>query len=124
TGQTLENVAMKETLEKAVELIGYGQELPADEAIGIACGWWPCFTANAGATVQLNPDGTGTIVTGAQENGTGAVMAMPAYVAEDLCMRPEGFSPLYPDTDAAPWDPGSDRSPPRVHRARAGLPRG
>ena len=45
TGQVLERVAMKETLEKAVELIGYGQELPEDEAIGVACGWWPCFAA-------------------------------------------------------------------------------
>src|SRR5262249_22006597 len=119
TGQTLENVAMKETLEKAVELIGYGQELPADEAIGIACGWWPCFTANAGATVQLNPDGTGTIVTGAQENGTGAVMAMPAYVAEELGMKPEDFSLLYQDTDAAPWDMGSCGSQTTFNSARA-----
>ena len=29
TGQVLERVAIKETLERAVELIGYGQELPA-----------------------------------------------------------------------------------------------
>ena len=43
TGQVLERIAMKETLEKAVELIGYGQELPEDEAIGVAVGWWPCF---------------------------------------------------------------------------------
>ena len=43
TGQKLERIAMKETLEKAVELIGYGRELPPDEAIGVACGWWPCF---------------------------------------------------------------------------------
>ena len=78
TGQVLEQIAMKETLERAVELIGDGADLPDDEAIGVACGWWPCFTANAGAYVKLNPDGTGTIVTGAQENGTGAVMAMPA----------------------------------------------
>ena len=35
TGQVLEQIAMKETLEKAVELIGYGQELPDDEAIGV-----------------------------------------------------------------------------------------
>ena len=34
-------IGMKETLEKAVELIGYGQDLPEDEAIGVACGWWP-----------------------------------------------------------------------------------
>ena len=24
-------------------MIGYGRELPDDEAIGIACGWWPSF---------------------------------------------------------------------------------
>ena len=71
TGQVLERVAMKETLEKAVELIGYGRELPEDEAIGLAVGWWPCFASASGAYVKLNPDGSGTIVTGAQENGTG-----------------------------------------------------
>ena len=77
TGQVLEPIAMKETLEKAVELIGYGQELPEDEAIGVACGWWPSFASPSGAYVKLNADGTGTIITGAQENGTGAVMALP-----------------------------------------------
>jgi len=119
TGQVLEQIAMKETLERAVELIGYGQELPEDEAIGVACGWWPCFAASSGATVKLNADGTGTIVTGAQENGTGAVMAMPAYVAEELGMRPEDFSILYQDTDAAPWDMGSCGSQTTFNSCRA-----
>ncbi len=119
TGQKLERVAMKETLEKAVELIGYGRELPADEAIGVACGWWPCFSANAGAYVKLNPDGSGTIVTGAQENGTGAVMAMPAFVAAELGMKPEDFSMLYQDTDAAPWDMGSCGSQTTFNSGRA-----
>ncbi len=119
TGQKLERVAMKETLEKAVELIGYGQVLPADEAIGVACGWWPCFSANAGAYVKLNPDGSGTIVTGAQENGTGAVMAMPAFVAAELGMKPEDFSMLYQDTDAAPWDMGSCGSQTTFNSGRA-----
>ena len=119
TGQVLEQIAMKETLERAVELIGYGQELPDDEAIGVACGWWPCFAANAGAYVKLNPDGTGTIVTGAQENGTGAVMAMPTYVAAELGMKPEDFSILYQDTDAAPWDMGSCGSQTTFNSARA-----
>ena len=83
------------------------------------CGWWPCFAANAGAYVKLNPDGTGTIVTGAQENGTGAVMAMPTYVAEELGMKPEDFSILYQDTDAAPWDMGSCGSQTTFNSARA-----
>jgi len=121
TGQVLERIAMKETLERAVELIGDGDGLPANEAIGIACGWWPCFPAKAGAYVQLNGDGTGTIVTGAQENGTGAVMALPRYVAEELGMEGEDFSLLYQDTDAAPWDNGSCGSQTTFNSARAVL---
>jgi xanthine dehydrogenase molybdenum-binding subunit len=69
--------------------------------------------------VKLNQDGSGTIVTGAQENGTGAVMAMPAYVAEELGMKPEDFSMLYQDTDAAPWDMGSCGSQTTFNSGRA-----
>ena len=112
---------MKETLERAVELIGYDQELPDDEAIGVACGWWPCFGAAAGAYVKLNGDGTGTIITGAQENGTGAVMALPILVAEQLGMNPEDFSLMYQDTDAAPWDMGSCGSQTTFNSGRAAI---
>ena len=121
TRQKLERIAMKKTLERAAELIGYGRELPDDEGIGFACGWWPCFPANAGAYVQLNSDGTGTIVTGAQENGTGAVMAMSGYVAEELGMEAEDFTLLYQDTAAAPWDMGSCGSQTTFNSARAVL---
>jgi CO/xanthine dehydrogenase Mo-binding subunit len=119
TGQVYEAIAMKETLERAAELIGYGQELPEDEGIGIACGWWPCIAAKAGAYVTLNPDGTGTVVTGAQENGSGAVMAMPGFVAEELGMRADDFTLHYQDTDAAPWDMGSCGSQTTLNSGRA-----
>jgi CO/xanthine dehydrogenase Mo-binding subunit len=121
TRQVFDRIGMKETLERAAELIGYGQELPEGEAIGVACGWWPCFSANAGAYVQLNPDGTGTIVTGAQENGTGAVMAMPGFVADELGMQPQDFTLHYQDTDAAPWDMGSCGSQTTFNSVRAVL---
>jgi CO/xanthine dehydrogenase Mo-binding subunit len=121
TKQVFDHIAIRETLARAVEMIGYGQELPDDEAIGFACGWWPSFSSNAGAYVQLNPDGSGTIVTGAMESGTGAVMAMPAYVAEVLGMRPEDFSLMYQDTDAAPWDMGSAGSQTTFNSVRAVL---
>jgi CO/xanthine dehydrogenase Mo-binding subunit len=110
---------MKETLERAADMIGYGQELPEDEGISVACGWWPCFAARSGASVLLNDDGTGTIVTGAQENGTGAVMALPVLVAEQLGMKPQDFSLLYQDTDAAPWDMGSCGSQTTLNSGRA-----
>jgi xanthine dehydrogenase molybdenum-binding subunit len=71
--------------------------------------------------VQLNDDGSGVIVTGAQENGTGAVMAMPKYVAQELGMQPEDFSLLYQDTAVAPWDMGSCSSQTTFNSARAVL---
>jgi CO/xanthine dehydrogenase Mo-binding subunit len=119
TGQVFDRIGAKETLEKAAELIGWGRALPDDEAIGIACGWWPSFAANSGAYVKLNADGTGTIVTGAQENGTGSVMALPVYAAEVLGMNAEDFSLLYQDTDAGPWDMGSCGSQTTFNNGRA-----
>ena len=89
-----EPIGAAETLERAVELIGYGKELPEDEAIGVGIGWWPSFGGPSGAYVKLNGDGSGTIITGAQECGTGAVMALPLLAAEVLGMRPEDFSIL------------------------------
>ncbi|MGE5226090.1 MAG: xanthine dehydrogenase family protein molybdopterin-binding subunit [Planctomycetaceae bacterium] len=121
TRQVFDELGVKQTLERATEMIGYGRDLPEDEAIGVAVGWWPCMPAPSGAYIQLNGDGSGTIVTGAQENGTGAVMAMPTFVAEDLGMRPEDFSILYQDTDAAPWDMGSCGSQTTFNSGRAVL---
>ena len=46
-------------------------------------------------------------------------MALPRYVAEELGMRPEDFSLLYQDTDAAPWDMGSCGSQTTFNSGRA-----
>lgn len=121
TGQVFDHIGIRETLERAVELIGYGQELPDDEAIGVACGWWPCFSAKAGAFAQLTPDGNVVVITGAQENGSGAVMAMAGFVAEELDLEVENVSLLYQDTDAAPWDMGSCGSQTTFNSVRAVL---
>jgi CO/xanthine dehydrogenase Mo-binding subunit len=69
--------------------------------------------------VRLNADGTGTIVTGAQENGSGAVMGLPILAAQVLGMRPEDFSILYQDTEAGPWDMGSSGSQTTFNNGRA-----
>src|SRR5581483_11544997 len=119
TGQVFGKLSMKETLERAVEMIGYGRELPPNEAIGVACGWWPSFGSESGAYVKLNGDGTGTIITGAQENGSGAVMGLPLLAAEVLGLRPDDFSILYQDTEAGPWDMGSSGSQTTINQGRA-----
>jgi len=119
TRQVFDHVGVKDTLEKAVEMIDYGRELPEDEAIGVAIGWWPCMPAASGAYVQMNGDGSATIVTGAQENGSGAVMAMPMFVAQELGIDPNDVSVIYQDTDVAPWDMGSCGSQTTFNSGRA-----
>jgi len=119
TRQVFEHVGVKDTLEKAVEMIDYGRELPEDEAIGVAIGWWPCMPAASGAYVQMNGDGSATIVTGAQENGSGAVMAMPMFVAQELGIDANDVSVIYQDTDVAPWDMGSCGSQTTFNSGRA-----
>jgi CO/xanthine dehydrogenase Mo-binding subunit len=119
TRQVLGPIAIKETLERAVEMIAPDGDLPDDEAIGVSCGWWPSFANPSGAYVKLNADGSGTIVTGAQENGSGAVMALPLLVADVLGMEPSAFSILYQDTAAAPYDAGSSGSQTTMNNGRA-----
>jgi CO/xanthine dehydrogenase Mo-binding subunit len=75
--------------------------------------------APSGAYVQLNGDGSATVLTGAQENGSGAVMAMPMFVAQELGIDPNDISMLYQDTDVAPWDMGSCGSQTTFNSGRA-----
>jgi len=119
TRQVFEHVGVKDTLDKAVEMIGDRAGLPDDEAIGVAVGWWPCMPAPSGAHIQMNADGSATIVTGAQENGSGAVMAMPIFVAQELGIRPEDISIVYQDTGVAAWDMGSCGSQTTFNSGRA-----
>src|SRR4051794_8609551 len=121
TRQVFEDIGAAETLEKAVEMIGYGRDLPEDEAIGVAVGWWPSFGIASGAHIKINGDGSGTIITGAQECGTGAVMALPMLAAEVLGMKPDDFSVLYQDTDAGPFDSGASGSQTTFNNGRAVL---
>ena len=119
TRQVFGPIAMRETLDRAVEMVAPDGDLSEDEAIGVSCGWWPSFGNPSGAYVKLNADGSGTIITGAQENGSGAVMALPLLAAEVLSMEPSSFSILYQDTDAAPWDAGSSGSQTTMNSGRA-----
>ena len=119
TGQVFEDVSAQQCLNRALELSGWGRELPEDEALGVACGWWFTAPVPSGAHLKINSDGSANIVTGAQENGSGAVMALPMLAAEELGMQPEDFNILYQDTDAAPWDLGSQGSQTTVNNGRA-----
>jgi CO/xanthine dehydrogenase Mo-binding subunit len=119
TGQRFEAIGMKQCLDRAAELIGWAEELPEGEGVGLACGWWCSFPNASGAYVEMNTDGTATVVTGAQENGTGAVMGLALVAAEELGLAPEDVSLVYNSTDAGPYDFGSAGSQTTFNNGRA-----
>ena len=56
----------------------------------IAVGTWFIFVGPSAATVNLNPDGTATLITAGVEIGSGSIVqALPQIVADRLGMRPE-----------------------------------
>ena len=63
------------------------------------------------ATVKLNEDGTVSVITGATENGSGAVtMGITQIVAQELGVDANEVSVSMPDTDISGYDAGSQGS--------------
>ncbi|MFN8202332.1 MAG: xanthine dehydrogenase family protein molybdopterin-binding subunit [Solirubrobacteraceae bacterium] len=119
TGQVFEAPLALTCLERAIEESGYADALGPGEGVGVACAWWYTLPLASGAFVRINADGSGTIITGAQENGSGAVMALPMLAAEALGMSAEDFSIIYQDTETGPWDLGSAGSQTTCNNGRA-----
>ena len=119
TGQVYDEIGLQECIREAAAGIGYGQDLPDDEAIGVAVGWWPSFPGPSGAYVKVDGDGKGMIITGAQECGTGSVMTLPLLAAAELGMSPEDFELVYQDTSVAPYDEGATGSQTLMNNGRA-----
>lgn len=119
TGQRFERIGLLECVERAARMIGWESPRSSGEGIGIAAGWWFSAPNPTAATVKLNADGSATVVTGAQENGSGAVMGLALLVADTLGIEPENVTLVYQDTDACPWDGGSSGSQTTFNVGRA-----
>ncbi|HEX5823527.1 MAG TPA: xanthine dehydrogenase family protein molybdopterin-binding subunit [Candidatus Limnocylindrales bacterium] len=119
TRQLHEGNGAIDTLVRAVEGIQAGDPLGPNESVGVASGWWFSAPGPSGAFVRLESDGSGRIVTGAQENGTGAVMALAILAAEELGLKPDDFAITYQDTDTGPYDGGSSGSQTTFNNGRA-----
>jgi CO/xanthine dehydrogenase Mo-binding subunit len=119
TGQTIEACGLRDCITKATDLIEWHRPREPDEGVGLALGWWTSLAMRSGAFVEINADGTATVVTGGQENGSGGVMAMGLLAAQELGLKPEQVTLVYQDTDAGPWDVGSCGSQTTVNLGRA-----
>jgi CO/xanthine dehydrogenase Mo-binding subunit len=119
SGQTYAEIGLQQCIELATKGADYGQPLPDDEAIGVAIGWWPSFSVPSGAYIKVDGDGSGQIITGAQECGTGSVMTLRQLAADELGMQPEDFELVYQDTAVAPYDMGATGSQTLLNNGRA-----
>ncbi|CAN7209050.1 xanthine dehydrogenase family protein molybdopterin-binding subunit [Bradyrhizobium sp. LjRoot220] len=70
-------------------------------------GTWFVFVGPSAATVNMNADGTATLVTSGVEIGSGSMMqSLPQIVASTLGIDPENVIVRAADTDAAGYDVG------------------
>ena len=118
-GQTYDEIGLQDCIDRATAAAEATGALGPDEAFGIAVGWWPSFGMPSGAYVKIDDDGTGQIITGAQECGTGAVMTLRHLAAHELGLEETDFELVYQDTSVAPYDMGATGSQTLVNNGRA-----
>ncbi|WP_191058231.1 xanthine dehydrogenase family protein molybdopterin-binding subunit, partial [Geminicoccus harenae] len=112
TGQVFEGDVLGPMLDRMAALRAKSRKRPAvsdGRLVGRATvvGTWFILVGPSAATVNLNPDGTATVVTSGVEIGSGAmVQALPQIVAHSLGLRPEDVVVRQADTDAAGYDVG------------------
>ena len=117
TGQRMVAIGALECLDKAHEMMAAKKQ--DGEGVGLACGWWFSFASPSSVELKMNLDGSATVITGAQENGSGAVMGLALIAAEELGLDPASVSIVYQDTEAGTWDMGSSGSQTTFNNGRA-----
>ncbi|MFC3226120.1 xanthine dehydrogenase family protein molybdopterin-binding subunit [Marinibaculum pumilum] len=112
TGQVFQGDVLDPMLDRMAALHPPGprsKTLPDGRLWGRATvvGTWFVFVGPSAAAVNLNPDGTATLVTSGVEIGSGSMMqALPQIVANALGLRPQDVVIRAADTDSAGYDVG------------------
>jgi CO/xanthine dehydrogenase Mo-binding subunit len=112
TGQVFEGDVLGPMLDKmaAIRAARPSREPLADGRLygrATTVGTWFVFVGPSAATVNLNADGSATVVTSGVEIGSGSMMqAVPQIVAAELGLHPDDVIVRPADTDAAGFDVG------------------
>ena len=112
TGQVFEGDVLRPMLER-MEVLRAGTGTVEHKADGRLCGratavgTWFIFVGPSAATINLNADGSATLVTSGVEIGSGTMMqSLPQIVAGQLGLKPEQVVVREADTDSAGLDVG------------------
>ena len=112
TGQVFEGDVLKPMLDVAIRNYGAYEKnktLPDGRLYGrsTTIGTWFIFVGSSSATVNLNSDGSATLVTSGVEIGQGAmVQALPQIISANLGIHPDDVIVKTADTDASGRDLG------------------
>jgi CO/xanthine dehydrogenase Mo-binding subunit len=103
-GQELTVFGGRECLERVRDhqMWARRSELPPDEGVGVAIGWWPGGYEPASAACRMDSDGRLTVVTGAADM-TGVETSFAAIAAEAFGVSPDRVRVVYADTASAPY---------------------
>jgi CO/xanthine dehydrogenase Mo-binding subunit len=104
SGQTFPVFGARDCLERLGEhpLWARRGELPEDEGIGLAVGWWPGGYEPAAALCRLDADGNLTVITGASDM-SGVSTGFALIAADAFGVDPSRIRVTYADTSSAPY---------------------
>jgi CO/xanthine dehydrogenase Mo-binding subunit len=108
-GPKLKRVGLVECLEAVRDSEHYKTALKENQGRGVAAGFWFNVGGQSSVTLNMNPDGTGTIVEGSPDIG-GSRASMQLMAAEEMGMPAENFKPIIADTENVAFSAGTGGS--------------
>ena len=110
TGQKLNSVSIKETMDAVLEASGYYDKkgkLGPNRGIGIAAHMGESSLLSSSAVVRINEDATVSVLTSTVDIGTGTHTALSQIAAEVLGVSVDRVRIASPDSDSSPYDSGT-----------------
>lgn len=108
-GPKLKTVGLIECLEACKNSDHYQSPVAEGCGRGVAAGFWFNVGGQSSVSINMNTDGTGTILEGSPDIG-GSRASMQMMAAEVLQIEPSNLKPIVADTDSLPYSQGTGGS--------------
>lgn len=108
-GPKLKTVGLVECLEACRDSAHYKSAVAEGCGRGVAAGFWFNIGGQSSVSINMNTDGTGTILEGSPDIG-GSRASMQMMAAEVLQIEPSNLKPIVADTDSLPYSQGTGGS--------------